>query len=132
MATIKSPDLAGESACSRSGTVITLSGTALTRGRTFAEAAADANTDFDDTDSVVIAALDASGNFEVWNATWSSSGGTLTRVSIQAAHGTLGTSGLTVYAVKVDDLISPPASDGNYYAFKDGDWVSITNNLVDV
>lgn len=101
---LKFPDSAGESACTYNGsTTLTLSGTALTGGRTFANAAADTDIDFDDGDLVAVKAIDADGDFEIWTATWASAGATLTKVSRISIHNTLATTGVTIYAVPSGD-----------------------------
>lgn len=96
---LKFPDATGETSCTRVATVVTLSGTKAVGGRTFAQAMADTNIDFDDGDKIGLRLADASGNWEVWYATYDNSASQLTRTDLKGQQGTLSTSGLTVFAV---------------------------------
>ena len=96
MAELKFPDFAGENLATLAGTVITLKagGSAVTNHRTFANAASDTNIE------IAIDIIDTSENTATWRATYASGAGTLTRVSLEAAQGTLSTTSeaITVYA----------------------------------
>jgi len=100
---LKFPDYAAESACTLNagGTEIALSGTAISKHRTFANAEGDTNIDFDDGDTVAIDITDAGGDIATWIGTYDTTGdGTITKVSVESAQGSLATESaeLTVYA----------------------------------
>lgn len=93
---IKYPALTGENASINASvaTQIDLPGTALTIGgveaRTFAEAAADSATDFDDADTVAVFIKKDATNWARWLATWSSAGASLTQTTPLESKGTIG------------------------------------------
>lgn len=93
--------------------------------------------------TVQYAAVYSDGNqWEVGSGVYTHSGRTLTRTVEDGSSGAgvavnFGSAPIVFIdapasvAALIETAVQPPASDGNYYAYKDGAWVNITNKIID-